>query len=105
MRIEVDPKSVSELHRPCLVRDGDRWFVDTDHEAFAPAYEKLNAATALRRGWRPPGLGDVVATLIQLATFGRVKPCGSCGGRRLWLNALPGRVWRWIVSGLSGRRS
>ena len=32
------------------------------------------------------GLGDVVAFLIRVVTFGRVKMCSACQGRKAWLN-------------------
>ena len=32
------------------------------------------------------GLGDTVAWLSKLATFGLVKMCGGCQSRRAWLN-------------------
>lgn len=42
----------------------------------------LLAATA------PTGLGDTVASLIQRATFGTVKPCGGCKDRQAKLNRM-----------------
>lgn len=44
-------------------------------------------------GRRPIGLGDAVAWLIRIATFGRVKPWPGCGcaKRKAWLNRV--RLW------------
>ena len=48
-------------------------------------------------GWRFRGLGDTVAWLIHRASFGLLRPCAACLGRRDWLNALLpyGRPWAW----------
>lgn len=34
------------------------------------------------------GLGDVVADVIEAATFGLLKPCSACEKRKQWLNRL-----------------
>lgn len=37
---------------------------------------------------RSRGLGDTLAWLIKLITFGRIIPCNACNARRAWLNRL-----------------
>ena len=51
------------------------------------------------------GLGDFVALfaqpiarLIDLLFYTHIHGCAPCGKRQSWLNALPGRVWRWLVT-------
>jgi hypothetical protein len=39
------------------------------------------------------GLGDVVAWLIRVATFGKLKMCSACQGRKARLNKI--RLWPW----------
>lgn len=38
------------------------------------------------KGHRVFGLGDAVAWLIRLVSFGLVTMCESCKGRKMWLN-------------------
>ena len=50
-----------------------------------------------QRGRASIGLGDTVEWLIKKITFGRVKPCAACKGRRSRLNRLVpyGHSWAW----------
>ncbi len=43
---------------------------------------------------RPFGLGDLVAFLIRIVTFGKVEMCESCKGRKAWLNS---KVQLWPI--------
>ena len=45
-------------------------------------------ARTCRVGVTNRGLGDTIAWLIKLATFGYVKPCNACNSRRAKLNRL-----------------
>lgn len=40
------------------------------------------------------GLGDLVAWMIRVVTFGRVRPCAGCKSRIAWLNSKL-TLWRW----------
>ncbi len=42
--------------------------------------------------WRL-GIGDLVAWTIRVVTFGRLKMCDGCEGRKAWLNRF--RLWPW----------
>jgi hypothetical protein len=48
------------------------------------------------------GLGDLVAVVIKIVTLGMVRPCRSCGSRRMRLNRkfnvmLPRWIGQWFV--------
>lgn len=47
------------------------------------------------RGYWIIGVGDVMAAVIKVATFGLVKMCATCRSRRMWLNRrFPVLKWK-----------
>lgn len=58
-------------------------------------FEQYEKGIGPGQNLKPPpltiGIGDVVAFLIRVLTFGLVKMCRSCQGRKAWLNRI--RLW------------
>lgn len=71
----------SHLHKLCVEREDYRRLWDRKAEGRQPP------APQQEKG-KSRGLGDTVAKVIQVVTFGVVKPCRKCKKRQAKLNRL-----------------